>query len=91
MKVEVGRGENPRDHGNSRGCWRSVMQTEAGGGGRRGDWNPDGCGGATGAACVVPVMARCVTRLYSRARECSIQLSTSEWRVGLGNREGGVQ
>ncbi len=30
------------------------------------------------SVCVVPVMARCVTRLYSRARECSIQSSTSE-------------
>ncbi len=69
-----------------------VMQTEAGGGGGRYDWNPDGRGGATGAAWVVPVMARCVTRLYSRARERSIQSSTSEIEGReRGIREGGVQ
>ncbi len=43
-----------------------------GGGGGQCDWNLDGRGGATGAVCVVPVMARCVTRLYLRARERSI-------------------
>ncbi len=88
MTVEVAEGK-------SEGPWKFpeapevVMRMEAGAEADDATGIRTGGGGATGAVCVVPVMARCVTRLYSRARERSIQSSTSEIEGGGGGRGGG--
>ncbi len=63
-----------------------------GGGGGRCDWNPDGRGGATGAVCVVPVMARCVTPAVLKGTGAfDPVVNVGNRGRGRGIREGGVQ